>query len=42
MDGSCYACLEEFQDSEYRDASYMEALLEAKDFSLWKQYFPRK
>ena len=39
VDGSCYACLEEFRDSEYQDASCMEALLEPGDFLLWKQYF---
>ena len=32
-------CLEEFRDSEYQDASCMEALLEPGDFLLWKQYF---
>lgn len=42
VDGSCYACLEEFRDSEYQDASYMEALLGTEDFSLWKQYFPKE
>ena len=39
VDGSCYACLEEFRDSEFLDASYMKALLGTEDFSVWKQYF---
>lgn len=39
VDGSCYACLEEFRDSEFLDASYMETLLGTEDFLLWKQYF---
>lgn len=39
VDGSCYACIEEFRDSEFLDASYMETLLGTKDFGVWKQYF---
>ncbi len=38
VNGGGYARLEEFRNSEYQDASYMEALLSAEDFSLWKQY----
>lgn len=39
VNGSCYACLDEFQDNEFQDAACMEALLGMNDLSLWKQYF---
>lgn len=41
VDGSCYACLEEFENAEFQDAACMSALLGAEDFSIWKQYFQK-
>jgi len=41
VDGSCYVCLEEFENSEFQDAACMSALLEAEVFSIWKQYFQK-
>lgn len=38
VDGRCYACLEEFRDGEFQDASYMETLLDTEDFQIWRQY----
>lgn len=34
--GECYACLEEFEEFEFQDAEYMNALLSANDFAKWE------
>lgn len=36
--GGCYVCLQEFEQAEFQDAGYIQGLLDADDWTLWKRH----